>query len=165
MYKLVLLGLLFCNALSAQKIDSSFFETLLNKDILAYKDSKGNELGCNAYECNGIRLIFYDINVNKENKTIKLSGRALHPIHADSSGVVGIEIFTGKVKGRRVKHIKTMGYGVIAKNPRISEQSPFPYRTGDFKTIVPYKEGYNLYFMAPMKWLIEYDLGKLFVDK
>ena len=143
-----------------QPIDTSLFEKFKSKAPLLYKDGKGNDLGCPyAYECGGMRLVFYGIEIDKSKRIVRLRGRAIDP--RDSSGVSPVSILSGTAAWNVIKKPNLLGSTYI-RTPSDKHGNNYPYRNGDFRVEAKIRDQDKLYFAYPLFWLIEYDVKKLF---
>jgi hypothetical protein len=160
-----LIVLLFCYRSYGQNIDTSRLSKLCNDHYLPYIDKKGKLLGCGyAAECSGMKIIFYEVNLDKTKNRIKIRGKIIEPVIVDDTVGVYSFIFLAQPENNLLHKIRplTPSYDRLKSD---THEDKFPFQNGDFIIDSEFSSKDRLYFNTPWYRPIEYNIGALISDK
>jgi len=148
----------------SQKIDSTTFMKLRNKEYLIYKNSKNQMLGCAMnLECRSIVFIFYGIDIDQKARKIKIKGRALEHIEgSDSVGAVNVNIYLARSVNDKLIKIRSLGLTHSGSQKPIKDH--FSGRLGDFVINTSFSPKDRLYFDGVSYDPVEFFIGKLLIN-
>jgi len=131
-------------------------------DFLPYKNKKGEFLGCGyTYECTGMTIIFYEINLNKQDQKIYIRGSCIDPRgREDTLGVYAGDIFLARPGKNKLNKIRPLASTTVS-NGKAANSNEFPNRNGDFVIEGKFGSKDCLYFVHPSFRPIEYRIYKL----
>lgn len=163
----------FLNNVNSQKLSIENFSKLeiKQKPFNSYFNKNGQTYDCGwRLECLAFAIVFYSVEIDKENNEVKLQGRTyLHLArrvdsmdkirYGDTVGLPGISIFLARPVGQTLNEISGMSFN--SYDSLETEYTKFPLREGDFNINLKIDKKTRLYFASPYYYLKEYDVGKL----
>jgi len=160
-----MLTLIF-NAVSAQKIDTAYFNSLGNKHLGPYQLPNGKDFNERPLENEDFQVVFYSIELKKPQRILKIKGYVFTNTFSndkDSSGAAAVQCFLARPVDGVLTHIKLVGETILKNNPS-SHAYPFGERTGDFSITFKFTKGDRLFIDGSFYFPIEYNIGKLLQD-